>query len=172
MTQPSFAPISEVDKVRPSYRLQIPLEWRATRAADQVSPDHPAGPALGVPGPDQGYVFLVAEELFEDRIQLSPGISTKDALHGCCVVASARAGRLGRAPVGKDVEMALLLFGFLDTAPDDLVEWRTRLFQGAAHDYAAQRRIVDSVPEDTLRLTADQVRERLSDWRSLVVVSG
>ena len=171
MTQPSFAPIAEADKVRPAYHLQTPLEWRATRVADEVSPDHPVGSAFGVPGPDQGYALLVAEELFADRLQLSPGVSTKDALHGCCAVACARAARLGRAPVGKDVEMALSLFGFLDDAPADLVEWRTSLFKGAAHDYAAQRRIVDSVPEETLQLTVEQVRARLADWRSLVLVS-
>ena len=67
--------------------------------------------------------------------------------------------------------MALLLFGFLDDVPADLVEWRTSLFRGAAHDYAAQRRIVDSVPEETLRMTVEQPRARLADRLSLVLVS-
>jgi hypothetical protein len=171
MTQPSFAPIAEADTVRPAYRLQTPLDWRATRVADLHSPELPVGPAFGVQGPDQGYALLVAEELFEDRLQLSPGISAGDALHGCSAVACARAGRLGRAPVGKDVELALVLFGFLGDAPADLIEWRTSLFQAVAHDYLAQRRIVDSVPGETLRLTAEQVRARLAGWRSLVLAT-
>ena len=66
---------------------------------------------------------------------------------------------------------ALVLFGFLGDAPADLIEWRTPLFQAAAQDYVAQRRIVDSVPTEQLQLTPDQVRARLADWRSLVLAS-
>jgi hypothetical protein len=95
----------------------------------------------------------------------------KDAIHGSAALACARAGRFGRAPVAKDVELALVLFGFLGDPPPDLLEWRTPLFQGAAHDYLSQRRIVDSVPEETLSLPLDKLRDQLGDWRSLVVTS-
>jgi hypothetical protein len=170
MTQPKFAPITEEARVRPAYSLRTPLDWRATRVAEIKTPEHPSGPELGVPGPDQGYALLLAEELFADKLQLSPGISPKDAIHGCAAVACARSGQLGRAPVAKDVELALLLFGFLGDPPADLVEWRTPIFQAAAHDYLSQRRIVDSVPDETLRMSLDQLREHLADWRSLVRV--
>ena len=79
-----------------------------------------------------------------------------------------RAALFGRAPVGKDVELALVLFGFLGDAPPELVAWRDGLFPAAAHHYHLQRRIVASVPESTLRLTPDEVRTKLPDWRSLV----
>jgi len=171
MTQPSFAPIAEADKVRSAYRLRTPSGWRQTRVAELRSPERPVGPELGVPGPDQGYALLVAEELFSEQLRLSPGVTAEDALRGCSAVACARAARLGRAPVGKDVEFALVLFGFLGDAPADLIEWRTPLFQAAAQDYVAQRRIVDSVPTEQLQLTPDQVRARLADWRSLVLAS-
>ncbi|HEX3539430.1 MAG TPA: hypothetical protein VHT75_03215, partial [Acidimicrobiales bacterium] len=143
MTQPTYAPIAEEDRVRPAYRLRTPPDWRANRVSELRLPGQPIGPELGVPGPDQGYAMLVAEELFADRVKLAPGITTKDALHGCAAVASARAGRFGRAPVAKDVELALVLFGFLGDPPQDLVAWRNPLFQAAAHDYHSQRRIVD-----------------------------
>jgi len=169
MTQPSFSPIAEEDKVRPAYRMQTPLDWRADRVAEVRSPKHPVGPDLGVPGPDQGYALLVAEELFSDRLRLSAGITRKDALHGSCALACARAALFGRAPVGKDVELALELFGFLSDAPEDLIEWRAPLFQAAAHEYRSQRRIVSAVPEATLKMTPDQVRSRLSEWRSLFI---
>ena len=84
-------------------------------------------------------------------------------------MASARAALFGRAPVGKDVELALVLFGFLGGAPADLIAARAALFQAAAHHYRQQRRIVESVPESTLRLTPDQVRHQLTAWRTLVV---
>ena len=168
MTQPSYVPIGEADQVRPAYRLKTPADWRQDRVAELRSPVHPRGPNLGVPGPDQGYALHVAHELFAARLELSPGITTEDALIGAAAVASARAALFGRAPVGKDVELALTLFGFLGGAPDELIERRAPLFQAAAHHYGQQRRIVESVPEETLRLGPDEVRGRLADWRHLI----
>jgi len=171
MTQPTHAPIAEADVVRPGYHLQTPLDWRATRVGELRSPVHPHGTGLGVPGPDQGYALLVAHKLFEDKLKLTPGITLEDALHGCSAVGCARAGRFGRAPVGKDVEFALVLFGFLGDAPADLIEWRSPLFKAASHDYMSQRHIVDSVAEETFALTLDALRARLAEWRSLVATS-
>lgn len=172
MTQPNYVPIVEADQVRPAYRLQTPGNWRAERVADLRTPGQPRGRSFGVPGPDQGYALLLAHRLFEDRLQLAPGISGEDALTAAAAVAGARAALFGRAPVGRDVELALVLFGFLGDAPAELVTWRTPLFQSAAHHYDAQRRIVSAVPEATLRLTPEQARARLSEWRSLLVVEG
>ena len=170
MTQPRYAPITEQARVRPAYNLRTPEDWRADRVAEIDSPEHPTGRELGVPGPDQGYALLLAEELYSDHLELSQGISVKDALHGCAAVACARAGRFGRAPVAKDVELALVLFGFLGDPPSGLIEWRTPIFQGAAHDYLAQRHIVDSVRPETLRLALGQLREQMTNWRSFFFV--
>jgi len=169
MTQPSFVPIGEADQVRPAYRLRTPADWRQDRVAELLTSVHPRGRDLGVPGPDQGYALLVAHQLFADRLELTPGITAEDALVGAAAVASARAALFGRAPVGKDVELALVLFGFLGGAPPDLVARRDPLFQAAGHHYRQQRRIVETVPESTLRLSPDQVRAQLANWRSLVV---
>jgi len=171
MTQPSYVPIGEADQVRPAYRLKTPADWRQDRVAELTAPVHPRGRQLGVPGPDQGYALLVADKLFADRLELSAGITAEDALVGCAAVASARAALFGRAPVGKDVELALTLFGFLGEAPEDLIERRATLFCAAAHHYGQQRRIVEAVPEETLRLTAESVRGRLADWRHLITAS-
>jgi hypothetical protein len=169
MTQPSYVPIGEAAQVRPAYRLRTPRDWRQDRVAELLTPGQPHGRDLGVPGPDQGYALLVAHELFAHRLQLSPGITAEDALVAGAAVAGARSSVFGRAPVGKDVELGLVLFGFLGDAPADLIEWRAPLLQAAAHHYRQQRRIVEAVPESTLRLTPDQVRARLADWRSLVI---
>jgi hypothetical protein len=168
MTQPSYVPIVEADQVRPAYRLPTPLPWKPDRVADLRSPGQPKGREMGIPGPDQGYALLLAHRLFPGRLELSAGVTADDALVGASAVASARAAHFGRAPVAKDVEMALVLFGFLGSAPEDLVALRTGLFRGAAHHYELQRRIVDAVPEDTLRLGPDEVRARLGEWRTLV----
>jgi hypothetical protein len=170
MTQPSYVPIIEADQVRGAYQLRTPLDWRQDRVAELRGAQHPRGPGIGVPGPDQGYALLVAEELYGDRVELSSGITTEDALTGCAAVGGARAALFGRAPVGKDVEVALVLFGFLGDAPADLLSWRAPLFQAASHHYESQRRIVTAVPDETLRLTPGAVRSRLGQWRTMLVI--
>jgi hypothetical protein len=171
MTQPNFVPIVETDQVRPSYRLSTPRHWRAGRVADLLGPEGVRGPELGIPGTDQGYAFLLAHTQFEDKLELTDGITAEDALVACSVVASRRAALFGRAPVAKDIELALVLFGFLGGAPADLVDWRAPLFQAAAHHYQQQRTIVGVVSEETLRLSPFDVRGRLSSWRSMLQVS-
>jgi hypothetical protein len=170
LTQPDYVPISGPDQVRPAYDLRTPREWRADRVAELRLPLQAAGPELGIPGPDQGYAMLLAHKLFAPRLSLTGGVTSEDAIVGAALVGSARAALFGRAPVAKDVELALVLFGFLGDAPDDLLQWRSPLFQAAAHHYAQQRRIVDVVPEQTLRLTPDAVRRRLHEWRSMVAL--
>jgi hypothetical protein len=171
MTQPNFVPIVETDQVRPSYRLRTPLDWRAGRVADLAGPERVRGKELGVPGPDQGYALLLAHTLFEERLELTAGITADDALVGCAAVGSRRASLFGRAPVAKDIELALALFGFLGGAPDDLVTWRAPLFSAAAHHYQQQRAIAGSVAVETLRLSPAEVRVKLPTWRSMLVPS-
>lgn len=168
MTQPSYVPIVEADQVRPASRLSAPRVWRPERVGDLGGAGQPRGRSLGTPGPDQGYALLVAERLFADRVALAEGERTEDALEGAAAVASARSGLFGRAPVGRDVELALTLFGFLGQPPEELVAWRRPLFQGAAHHYEQRLAIVARVPETTLRLTPEQVAGRQPDWRQLV----
>ncbi|HUI02882.1 MAG TPA: hypothetical protein VLZ77_05035 [Acidimicrobiales bacterium] len=171
MTQPSFVPIVETDQVRPAYRLRTPADWRQARVAEVRGPEHPRGRDLGVPGPDQGYALLLAHRLFEDKLELTEGITGEDALVGCAGVASARAALFGRAPVAQDIELALTLFGLLGGAPQDLVSWRAPLLQSAAHQYGQRRAIVAAVPTETLRLSVGDVRGRLDEWRSLLDAS-
>lgn len=172
MTQPSYVPIVESDQVRSAYRLGTPADWRATRPADLTQAEHPKGRNLGVPGPDQGYALLLAERLFADRVETAEGESVEDALAGATAVATARAALFGRAPVAKDIELALTVFGYRGGAPDDLVAFRRPLFQGAAHHYDTVRELVNRVPEATLRMTPEAVRSRLADWRQLVDTGG
>ena len=80
----------------------------------------------------------------------------------------AAGGRLRAGPVIHDLTLAFTLWGFLDGAPADLVAAREPLFRAASHHYQVQRTIADCVPESTLRLTPDQVTERLGDWRALL----
>jgi hypothetical protein len=171
MTQPSFAPVSEADQVRPALRLKTPSAWQADRVADFSGPDLPHGAEFGRPGPDQGYALKLGHDLFEDRLELAPGDNAVDVVYGAAMVASARSAIFGRAPVAPDLEMALTLFGYLGGAPQDLIEWRTPLFSSVSHHYRGQRLLVATVPSATLRMTAERIRSELGNWRELLQTS-
>jgi hypothetical protein len=166
MAAPDYVPVAQGD--RPRQPLVTPGHdgWTATRPAD-LPGRQPSGPYLGNQGPDQGYGLTLAER-FSDRLQLADGEDSHDVVAGCLGVGLARASLFGRAPVIYDFELAYGLWGYLDTAPADLVAFRKPLFAGASHHYWDQRQIVDLVPESTLRLTPADVRGRLGEWRSLL----
>ena len=169
MAQPDYVPLSSADRVRPSERLPPPRRWFQDRPAEVGKPDQPMGGRFGVPGPDQGYGMLLAQQ-FEERLELAEGERAEDAIPGCLGVALRRAALYGRAPVKADLELAFTLWGLLGDAPEELVEMRKPLFQGTAKAYLDQRAIVARLKEAALRRTPAEVRERLrSDWGSLFV---
>jgi hypothetical protein len=167
MAQPSFVPITEADQVRGARRLSVPEAWVADRPADLVGPQRPTGVSHGTPGPDQGFALRVARR-FEERLVLQPTEDLEDVLHGGAILASKRAGLLGRAPCVYDLDSVFTLFGFLAASPPaGLVAERRALFASASRDYVIQRSLVDAVPDETLLLTAGQLSGRLSDWHAL-----
>jgi hypothetical protein len=149
--------------------LPVPDGWIADRPAEIQGTHQPTGRLLGNAGPDQGYGLKLAKG-FVDKIELLEQEHAADAVMGVLPVGLKRASIFGRAPVVYDFELAYTLFGFLGGAPDDLLSLRKQLFSEASHHYEAQRKIADSVPESTLRLTPTQVREQLADWQHLVIL--
>ncbi|HXZ61368.1 MAG TPA: hypothetical protein VEG62_01410 [Acidimicrobiales bacterium] len=150
MTQPTFVPIAEADQVRAARHLHVPGPWTATRPAELKVPAAPRGRALGTPGPDSGFALRLARR-FEHELQLGEGESEHDVLLGVALVAAKRAALFGRAPSVYDVRFALDQWQFLADAPAEVRASRRALFSSVSHDYAAQRALVDSVPEETLR---------------------
>jgi hypothetical protein len=157
MTQPTFVPIAEADQVRPARHLQVPGAWTTSRPAELVGPTMRRGADIGTPGPDSGFALRLAKR-FEDDLRLDEGESAHDVLLGAALVGSKRAALLGRAPCIHDVRLALDLWGFLDDAPADVRAARRVAFSSISHDYAAQRALVDSVPEAALGLNPGPVR--------------
>jgi hypothetical protein len=169
MAAPDYVPVPLYEQPRTSLRIPPPRPWVPDRPGD-LQRGQPRGPKLGTPGPDQGYVLKLAEYI-EKKVRVSEGEHVEDAVAGCAAVALKRAALFGRAPVIHDLEFALRLWGFLDeNPPADLVEFRRRVFGGAAHHYWDQRAVTDLVPDSTLRLTPGQVAQRLPDWRQLLSV--
>ena len=169
MAAPEYVPVSLNELPRLKEPIPAPGHWKADRPADLRGPGQPRGAKFGNQGPDQGYALTLARR-FEDRLQLTEGEHKEDAVAGCVGVATKRASLFGRAPVIYDLELAFTLWGFLDTPPDYLFEFRKPLFEGARHHYWDQRQISDMVPESTIRMTPAQVRDRRSDWRSLLAL--
>lgn len=171
MTQPSFVPIGEADQVRQALRLEVPRRWSQDRPADRRSPHRLIHKGTGAPGPDQGYALRLARHL-ADQLRLGPDEHLEDVVVGCALLASRRSALFGRAPTIFDVRHAATLFGYLVASPTtsvplDLVETWTWAFQSVSHDYVAQRALVDRVPDQTLKLTTEQVAEELGGWRDL-----
>ena len=169
MAAPEYVPVSLNELPRLKEPIPPPGHWKADRPADLRPDGQPHGPKFGSPGPDQGYALTLARR-FDDRLQLAAGEHKEDVVAGCLGVATKRSSLFGRAPVIYDLELAFTLWGYLDTAPEYLVEFRRPLFEGARHDYSEQREISDLVPDETLRMTPQQVRERLGQWRELLAI--
>jgi hypothetical protein len=172
VAQPTFVPITEADQVRTARRLSVPGHWSADRPADLAGPLRPTGVRHGTPGPDQGFAMRLARR-FEGRLHLVHGEDIEDVLLGAAMLASKRAGLLGRAPCVYDLEAVFSLFGFLGPSPlPELIDERRRLFASASREYVAQRALVDAVPDETLLLSAHELSARRGEWRTLLRTAG
>ena len=167
MAAPEHVPSNLGSQPRRGLPLPPARPWTAVRPSD-LGPGQPRGPRLGSPGPDQGYALRLAEG-FGDRLEVAEGETVEGAIAGGVGVALRRASLFGRAPVIHDLTVAFTIWGFLGGAPRELVELRRPLFQAAAHDYEAQRAIVDQVPVETLRAPHEAVLSRFpGEWRALL----
>lgn len=169
---PEYVPQPAIKHVR-SYESppRRPESWMPDRPGDSTSPFRRAE-RLGAPGPDQGYIWVLARR-FSGQLQLASDETEEDALVGCVGVALKRASLFGRAPVVHDMQVALTVWGFLGDASPDLIAYRQPLFAEVAnpHHYPEQRHIVDLVPDDVLRQTPQQVADaRRADWKSVLSV--
>ncbi len=161
MTQPDYVPLADTDRVRPSDRLPAPAAWVPDRPGDLSGVAPPSGRGFGSAGPDLGYGMKLALRL-RDQLVLTEEESVEDAVAGCFACGARRASVFGRAPVIHDMRWSYTLWGFLGAAPESLVAFRVPRFRGAAHDYDVQRALVDGVAPAALRLTPEQVGERLA----------
>ena len=174
MAAPEFVPTKATEVVR-AYASppRRPDSWMPERPGDLSGEGQPRGDQYGAPGPDQGYVLRLVSQ-FAGKLHLASGERADDVDAGAVAVALKRAALFGRAPVVHDLRVAYTVWGYLDvSAPAELVDARKKLFAGVAHPHhhAELRRVADSVPDATLRLTPEQVAERyLSDWHALLSV--
>ncbi len=172
MAAPEYVPQPAIKNVR-SYESppRRPGSWWSNRPGDSATGFAP-GELLGSPGPDQGYMLVLARR-FEGQLSLASDESEDDAIAGAVGVALKRASLFGRAPVVHDLSVALTVWGFLGDASPGLIAYRQPLFAEVAnpYHYAEQRRVVDLVPDDVLLRTPEDVaKAHRADWRSLLRV--
>jgi hypothetical protein len=169
---PEYVPQPAIKNVR-TYESppRRPDSWRPERPGDYTTGFRRAD-RLGAPGPDQGYVYVLARR-FEGQLQLASDENERDALAGAVAVALKRASLFGRAPIIHDITVALTVWGFLGDATPDLIAYRQPLFAEVAnpHHYPELRRIADLVPDEVLRRTPAEVSAaHRADWKSLLAV--
>jgi hypothetical protein len=169
MAAPSRVPTSPTQRKHYSSPPRRSGSWRAERPGETIGAAHPTGRALGNPGPDQGYVLALAQDLKAELV-LAPGEHVADVVTGACAVALRRASMFGRGPMREDLEMALTLYGFLGEAAPELVALRRKLFAEVHHTtvhYFAGREIADRVDADMLKGRVEQAKRAVErDWRS------
>lgn len=166
MTQPDYVPLAGPDRVRPSDRLTLPGPWTADRPADLERLVVPVGGGFGHAGPDLGYGLKLAKRLV-DKLVLTTGEHSADVVAGCFACGAKRSALFGRAPVIYDMTWAYTIWGYLGSAPTELVDLRVSMFRGAAHHYEDQRAIVDAVSPSTFRLTPEDAAAQVAaSWRS------
>jgi hypothetical protein len=170
VSAPKFVPVATVDAFRGDTALPPAQEWKSDRPAE-LPDGSPTTARMGRPGPDQGYAIKLANT-FHGKLHLTEGEDEHDAIAGCLGVALKRASMFSRAPVIHDLRVAFNAFGYLGTAPAELVELRKKRFEAVGHHYELQREIADLVPEETLRMTPEAVARRVEggNWKSLLAL--
>lgn len=112
--------------------------------------DVPRGGRFGTTGPDPGWALhlLSQVELPDDDPRL-PKVVTGLML--------ARSAVLGRAPVPEDIEVALVLCGYFDDPPREIVERRKRWLQAVPHETRPGETAVAEIDRSVLVNKPEQI---------------
>lgn len=118
----------------------------------------PQGPGFGHAGPDPGWAYTVVR-----RADLPNDDPRLEAVVVGLVLA--RSSALGRAPIPEDVDAALILCGYGDDAPPEVVERRERWLAAVAHDNRPGATAVGDIDRELITAKPEQIRfaHRLTD---------
>ncbi len=167
MAQPRYIPSAKKPKVAYSSPNYVPKSWKPSRPGDIADVGNPRVAGFGNQGPDQGYLFKLAET-FVDDIHLFEGEQKSNVLSGCSWLALRRASILGRAPVSEDLEVSFKMFGYLyKNPPLSLIDFRKDLMAMIGNaEHEAKAKLFELVSEDVLVQSSDEITElQRSDWK-------
>ena len=156
---------------RPRPKPDPARSWTPGRPGELGGPDdHRWGAGFGTTGPDAGYALsLVKRRGFE----LAEGEHRGNTNVALAAVASARSSMFGRGPTMKDVDLAAVLLGYdaagLPTETvADLARSRLAWFAAAGHHPENLTSFLAAIDAGTLRLTADEARNRMAQGEQLI----
>ena len=122
----------------------------------------PVGGPFGTVGPDSGYALkLVAEH----ELSLLPGEHHHDVATAVAAIASARAARVGRAPIADDVAVGMIVLGLDAAAAGDagVLSNRPSWVANVGHDAAKLRQLVADVPPELVGGTPEALRTAVAE---------
>ncbi len=159
------------DLPRPQRKPDVPQTWTPDRPGELGGPeDMMWGSGFGAAGPDSGYALSLVGRR---DLEMAAGEHRQNANAAVAAVASARSSLYGRAPTGKDIDLALVLLGY-DTKgiptdiTEELAQGRLEWFAAVGHHPGKLVDFVGSIEADVLLLTADQARGRLAGGERLI----
>lgn len=155
MAQQPNVEITGAERPRRVPQPGIAVKWRADKPGIPDSPnDMPGGGYYGTIGPDHGWgrKLVNRAELPEDDPDL------RQVVTGLVL---ARAAAWGRAPVHEDLEVALILCGYDEDAPQHLVERRKHWLDASPHEQRPGATAVAEVDRDILMMSPADARSAL-----------
>ena len=162
--------ISDLPRPRPAP--DAARRWKPQRPGEMLSPaEVPWGGAFGTTGPDTGFVYRLIKE---HTLEMAEGEDHHNAEAGIAALAGARASHFGRAPTGRDVDVAMTILGFASLgAPDSLIEGlrkdRQDWLANLGHDASRARALVAAVPIENLAAPIEDLRARMAAGERLIL---
>jgi hypothetical protein len=152
MAQQPNVEITDAERPRRIPKPGIAVKWRADKPGIPDAPDEmPGGGYYGTTGPDPGWGLKLVNQadLPDDDPDLERVVSG---------LVLARAAAWGRAPVMEDVEVALILCGFDEGAPEGLIARRKRWLDASPHEHRPGATAVAEVERDVLMMKPSDAR--------------
>ena len=158
------------DLPRPSPKPDPARAWIPGRPGELGGPeDAQFGAGFGTVGPDSGYALSLVKAR---DLELADGERRANTDIALAAIASARAALFGRAPTGKDVDLAMALLGLDPAAPEsvrrDMGESRKRWFAAVAHHPGRLHGFIASLDHGVLALTAEDALARTAEGKTLI----
>ncbi|MCI0544391.1 MAG: hypothetical protein L0Z49_08100 [Actinobacteria bacterium] len=143
---------TEAERPRQSLQPGPAVRWRADKPGIPRGPaEVPQGGTFGVVGPDPGW----ATKLVMAAVLPDPDSALRSMLTGLVM---ARTATLGRAAVPEDIEAALMICGYYDDAPAEVVEQRRRWLAAVPHETRPGETAVAEVDRALLAEGPERIR--------------
>ncbi len=151
MGQQPNVELTEADLPRRSLEPPSSRGWRSAKPGIPQGPsDVPAGGTFGVTGPDPGWATKLVR-----RFDLPDDPGLDRVVTGLVM---ARAAALGRAAVPEDIEVALVLCGYGEEIPPEVVERRRQWLAAVPHESRPGETAVAEVDRSLLVEKPDRIR--------------